>query len=207
MAQVIAGDPFKITGKIGDRVYVKYKGGIYVRKTPTVRKEARTPAMLLNQQRFACVFRFCSQFKRTIIPMIWNDAAIKGSGYNYFLKSNSPAFARDGSMDDPALLKFSVGGLLMPVNLLAERQAPGSGTILAGWEKKTHLLGICLKDELMMISGDGEQFSALTPTGLKRKDLEGIFELPDSPNPASHLYLFFASEDRRSFSESRCFKI
>lgn len=36
MARVLAGDISKIVGKIGDKVYVRFKNEIYVRKAPTV---------------------------------------------------------------------------------------------------------------------------------------------------------------------------
>ncbi|HLN72556.1 MAG TPA: DUF6266 family protein [Prolixibacteraceae bacterium] len=207
MARLINNGSEQVSGKIMDVVYVRYKGGTYIRRAPRVRKEARTPAMLQNQQRFACIQRFCTQFKDTLIPMIWNDRATKGSGYNLFMKANSPAFARDGSLSDPLLLKFSLGELSLPEALTAQLSAPDAGTIKVSWQKESHMGGLRLNDELMAISYDGENFSGMIPTGLKRKDLQGSFELPVMASGVQYLYLFFSSEDRRSFSESVAFKI
>ncbi|MBC8004057.1 MAG: hypothetical protein H7X84_01175 [Verrucomicrobia bacterium] len=207
MALVTSNGSTNIVGKIGEVVYVPYKGGTYVRKAPTTRKGARTPAMLLNQQRFACMHRFCAQFKHTLIPQIWNDAATTNSGYNLFMKANSPAFAKDGSIAEPLLLKFSVGALLLPKEMSAQRTAPESNTIQVSWAKEDHIRGFRLLDELMVISSDGVKFSLLTSTGLLRKDLQGTFELPLLAAQPGYLYLFFRSEDRREFSASRGFKI
>lgn len=207
MALVTSNGSTNIVGRIGDSVYVPYKRGTYVRKAPKTRKEARTPAMLLNQQRFACMHRFCVQFKRSLIPRIWNDAATTCSGYNLFMKANSPAFAKDGSITEPLLLKFSVGELLMSRGLTVQKMAPDSNMIQVAWEKEEHIKGFRLLDELMIISYDGEKFSLLTSTGLLRKNLQGTFELPLLPAQAGYLYLFFRSDDRREFSESRGFKI
>jgi len=75
------------------------------------------------------------------------------------------------------------------------------------------LLGQRSTDELMMISATDGQYSELTATGLLRKNLAGTFELPVTPCPAPsapctlHLYLLFASKDRRDYSVSMCFEI
>lgn len=207
MAQVIAGDLSKIVGKVGDKVYVRYKGGIYVRKAPTIRKRARTAAMLLNQQRFAFITQFCVQFKHPLISMIWNDATTSGSGYNGFLKANSPAFAKDGTLENPLLLQFSKGDLSMPETMTVQRTLPDAQMIQLNWQKEVHILGIRLKDELMALSYDGFRFSPMMATGITRKGAGGIFALPVLDQKAEYLFLFFAAVDRHSFSISRAFKI
>lgn len=207
MARLLNNNSGSVSGKFIDMVYVRYKGGMYVRKAPTVRKEARTAAMLLNQQRFAAMHHFCAGFKHTLIYIIWNDCATTGSGYNLFMKSNSPAFAKDGSLTDPLSLKFSIGNLPLPGALTAERTAPDTDTIRVSWQKESHIGGSVFNDDLMAISFDGDRFSSMFITGIKRKDLGGRFELPENALRAEYLYLFFASEDRRSFSDSMSFKI
>lgn len=188
-------------------MYVRYKNGIYVRKAPTVRKGARTPGMLLNQQRFGCITRFSIAFKNSLIPMIWNDAATTGSGYNLFVKENSAAFAKDGNIAYPLLLKFSTGKLSLPGHLTAQRMAPDADTIDVLWEKETHIFGTRQKDDLVAICYDGKEFSSMMATGIRRRDAGGTFNLPLMKQQVQYLYLFFASEDRRSFSESVVFKV
>lgn len=207
MARVLTGNSQNISGKLEDVVYVRRQGKTYIRKAAKKRRDANDPKMVLNQQRFVLITRFCTRFKRIIIPMIWNDRATAGSGYNLFMKNNTPAFAKDGSINDPLLLKFSIGDLPMPETIVAQRIAPDKDTIRVNWQKESHMGGIRLNDELMAISYDGENFSELMPTGIRRREVEGLFDLPALPFPAQYIYLFFAAEDRRSFSESRAFKI
>lgn len=207
MAKVIGTIEAQFSGRVGDKVYYKHQGINCVRKAPAVKKDARTPRQLMNQQRFRVITRFCILFKQTLIPQIWNDAAGIRSGYNLFMKANSPAFAKDGSIAEPMLLKFSVGDLLKPRELTVQRTAPDADSLQVAWQKETHITGTRAIDELMVISYDGEKFSPMTLTGLVRKDLQGSFKLPALPPTAGFVYLFFRSEDRRGFSESMAFKI
>jgi hypothetical protein len=76
MAQVTNGMGLGLAGKVGDLVYVPFNGGTYTRKAPRRKKDSSTPRMLLNQQRFRQVNDFCAQFKYSVIPQIWNAAAL-----------------------------------------------------------------------------------------------------------------------------------
>lgn len=100
MAKVTGTTDSHLSGKIGDKVYYQLNGVSFVRKVPTIRKEARTQAQLMNQQRFKAINQFYKQFKNTVIPRIWKDAAVRTTGYRLFLKAISPAFAKDGSISD-----------------------------------------------------------------------------------------------------------
>jgi len=59
----------------------------------------------------------------------------------------------------------------------------------------------------MVITGVDGLYSEITATGIMREDLHGTFELPITPVRATHIYLFFASKDRRDYSESVCFEV
>ena len=207
MAHVTSNESIQVSGKILGAVYVNYRGGTYIRKAPATRKEARTPAMLLNQDRFSAITRFCIQFKHTLIRQVWNDVATTCSGYNLFMKANSPAFDREGSLAHPLLLKLSAGKLILPEDISVERTAPGATTIRISWIKEASISGTRAADQLMMITSDGQHFSPMSPTGIKRKDVEGVAELPVMPWAARFVYLFFMADDRRNFSDSRVFAV
>jgi len=131
------------------------------------------------------------------------------SGYALFLKTNMPAFSPDGSFNDPKRLRFSTGKLPLPQGFHAQRKGGEPTTIEVSWEKDLVMGGIHLRDELMVISAASGRYSDITGTGIVRNALSGSFELPPMP-PASgqiHIYLFFASKDRRDYSESVCFEI
>ena len=207
MAKVIGGIESMLSGKFGNMVFVQRQGKTYMRSAPKRKKDSSTPAMLLNQKRFGEVIRFCGQFKSSVIPQIWNLAAVGTSGYRLFQKTNSPAFGPDGSLLDPKLLRFSTGGLTLPKGLNAGRPEVGGSIIEVSWPKDLDLGGIRLQDNLMVISTVGGIYSDITDTGIVRSDLNGSFELPVKPNAATHIYLFFASRDRSDYSESVCFEI
>lgn len=207
MAKVIGGIGSMLSGKIEGLVFVNYPGGTYVRRAPQRTKDSVTPAMKLNQQRFGAIIAFCGQFKSTLIPQIWSPVVEKGTGYKLFLRTNSPAFAKDGSLAEAKKLQFSTGKLTLPNELKAVRRVGEASTIDVSWQKDTHLSGIRLKDEIMVISAANGIYSDLTATGLLRSTLGGLFELPQLPAAATHIYLFFASQDRRDYSESVCFEV
>lgn len=207
MARVITENGINISGRLDDVVYVRLRGKTYIRKAAKKRRDANDPKMLLNQQRFGCITKFSVQFKHSLISMIWNDAATASSGYNLFVKENSPAFAKDGRIAYPLLLKFSTGKLPMPDHLTAQRIIPDSDTITILWEKETHIYGTRQKDDLVALCYDGTEFSSMVATGIRRKDAGGSFNLPLMQEKVQYIYLFFAAEDRRSFSDSMSFKI
>ena len=207
MAKVTDGLGLGLSGKIEGLVYVKFNGGTYTRSAPKGNKNSRTPQMILTQKRFGEIVKFCGQFKSTVIPQIWNDAAVKMSGYALFLKSNSPAFAKDGSIEDPKKIRFSIGKLTLPQEIEGHRMAMESATIEVSWLKDVHLGGKSLKDELMFISSVDGLYSEITATGILRGHLKGSFELPEAYKEATHIYLFFTSQDRRNYSDSICFEI
>ena len=207
MAKVKGGMGLNLSGKIEGLVYVQFNGGTYTRRAPQRKKDSSTPRMLLNQQRFREVNSFCGQFKYSVIPQIWNGAAEKMNGYAFFMKSNMAAFAPDGSLGDAKKLRFSTGKLTMPQGVEAGRPELGGSVIEVSAPKELHVGGVHLKDELMVISAAGGQYSDITATGILRGNLNGSFELPQQPVGATHIYLFFGSLDHRDYSESICFEI
>lgn len=207
MAQVKGGMGAMLSGKVEGLVYVQFNGGTYTRKLPHRKKDAWTPGMLQNLQRFREVNNFCGQFKYSVIPQIWNGAAQRMSGYAFFLKSNMAAFAPDGSLGDAKKLKFSTGKLLWPEGFEAQRSEEDANTIEVKWPKFVNVGGVHLKDELMVISAAEDQYSKITATGIERNALGGSFELPALPAGATHIYLFFGSIDHRDYSESVCFEV
>jgi len=163
--------------------------------------------MLAHQQRFGKVVKFCGQFKSSVIPQIWNDAAVRMSGYALFLKTNMPAFAKDGNIPDLKKIKFSTGKLTLPQGIEAHKMTLESNTYQVSWQKDAHLGGKSMRDELMFISAGDGLYSEITATGILRGNLTGSFELPEMAKVATHIYLFFTSQNRRDYSESVCFEV
>lgn len=207
MAKVKEGIESMLSGKFGDFVFVQRQGKTYVRRAPQRKKDSSTPAMLLNQQRFAKIMSFCGQFKNTVIPRVWVMAAEGRSGFRLFQKTNSPAFAPDGALTDVSKIKMSIGKLTLPQGLKVSRKAAGSSTINVSWNEDAELGGLHLKDELLVVSAANGQYSEIVDTGITRGALGGSVELPGEPSAATHLYLFFGSRDGKDYSPSMCFEI
>jgi len=207
MAIVKDGSKTGLSGKAEGMVYVQLNGQTIMRKLPRHKKDSPTPGMLLNQERFRKVNSFCALFKDSVIPQIWNGADQKMSGYSLFLKTNVGAFEKDGSLMDAGKIKLSIGKLPFPEGMEVKRSVEKENLIEVNWPKEMHVGGVHMKDELMLVSGGDGEYSDITSTGITKADLHGSFELPDLEIKATHIYLFFATRERRDFSESRCFEV
>jgi len=196
-----------ISGKVGDKVYYQMNGKTYVRSLPKSRQKPVSPLQKLQQERFLCIVRFCKKFKYSVIPLIWNGIEKSYSGYSLFMKTNSPAFGKDGELMDPQRIQLSAGKLYHPYGFTARRKVGEPAVVEVSWQKDAHLGGVPLWDELLAISTDNDQYSDVQVTGITRGSLGGSFTLPSLKAPATHLYLFFASEDRKQYSGSACFEI
>ena len=196
-----------VSGRVGNVVYYQLRGKSYVRAIPLRKKDSWTPAQQLHRKRISKVGELWKQLKSTRIAQIWNLASEEMNGYAYFMKINLSAFGADCNLTDPRELQLSTGKLRLPLELEAERTSPGSNTITVSWINDPQLKGIRLQDELMMVSSANGIYSVLTPAGLKRSSLGGLFTLPVKPVDATHVYLFFASQDGMDYTESVCFQI
>lgn len=207
MTKVKQGIESFLSGKFGNMVFVQRQGKTYVRRAPQRKKESSTPAMLLNQQRFAQIMSFCGQFKDSLIPKVWKPEAEGRSGFRLFQKVNSPAFAADGTLPDVTRIQLSTGKLTLPQGIKVTRKAAGSPAIEVSWSEDPDLGGIHLQDELMAIVAGEGKYSDIIEPGITRGSLGGTIELPVEPAPVSHIYLFFGSRDGNNHSPSICFKI
>jgi len=178
-----------------------------VRAAPERKKDSWSPQQLLHRQRFSKASYLWSQLKKSSVAPIWNLATEHANGYAWFMKANMPAYALDGSIIDPKMLKISTGKLHLPMDLEASREAAGSAAIAVSWKNDPNMRGKRLVDELMAVSATDGHYSALTPIGLLRSAQNGSFTLPVKPADATHVYLFFASADGMDYTESVCFEL
>jgi len=196
-----------VTGKVGNVSFYKLRGKTVMRSLPGKRRKQQTPKQLRNQNRFQEIRKFCNLFKHVVIPQIWNGVATTSSGYHLFMKSNSAAFDEDGMLTDPQKIILSKGELIFPAGMEVYRTSPGSSAIQVKYETKPVISGKSSKDKLMVISYGEGKFSEIKDTGITKWSLDGTFELPELDTPASHIYLFFESQDQRYYSDSMCFEI
>ncbi|MGE5394914.1 MAG: hypothetical protein ACM3P1_09220 [Candidatus Saccharibacteria bacterium] len=207
MARIKTNIGDQVSGKMRNMVFYQMNGKSYVRSAPITNEDTWNEEQRMRRKRIVKVSELWRALKTEQFSLIWNTAAQQMNGYAWYVKANMPALEMDGTVIDARLLKLSDGKLAIDPMLSANVIEEAPATIKVNWQNDPHIKGERLKDELMVISYDGEKFSAITSTGLKRKDLQGTIALPVKPANAGYIYLFFAAEDRRSFSESRGFKV
>lgn len=196
-----------ISGKVGKVVFFQRYGKTHVRSLPVFDPNKLSEKQVQNRKRFMEMQQFALKFKFVIIPQIWNLSAKSMTGHALFMKSNKGAFNSEGEIDDLKQIRLSTGKLSLPYDLKVQRQEQGSATIQVKWAEDPYLGGVPFWDELMVISSGQGNFSEIKNTGIRRGDNGGAFELPPLTCPATHLFLFFCSLDKRNYSESVCFDL
>lgn len=207
MARIKTNIGDQVSGKMRNMVFYQMNGKSYVRSAPITNEDTWNEEQRMRRKRIVKVSELWRALKTDQFSLIWNTAAQQMNGYAWFVKANMPALEMDGTLIDARLLKLSDGKLAIDPMLSANVIEEAPATIKVNWQNDPHIKGERLKDELMVISYDGEKFSAITSTGLKRKDLQGTFPMPARPAAPGYIYLFFTSDDKKSFSESVGVKI
>ena len=207
MATVHSFITSEISGVLGDKVYYQLNGKTVVRNRPSKRKWVPTPNQAKAQQRLSAIVQYCRKFKHTVIPQVWDKLTPTSSGWSCFMKANAPVFDQDGVPSDVRLLRLSKGKLALPLEFNAQRKPENSTVIEVSWKKNLSMGGVLLWDELLAVCSVNDEYSNIISTGIIRGDLGGSFPLPALKAPATHLFLFFASDDRENFTESVCFEI
>ena len=200
-----------VSGKIGNVVFFTRKNQSFVRAAPKRKETQWTPEQQLHRQRFSQAVGLWRKLKNGMVPQIWNLGSQQMNGYALFLKANMPAFGVDGTLLDPKLLQLSVGKLSLPQKLEVKKSEGEGTTVSVTWQNDPLLSAVRLQDELMAVSSADGQYSDVMATGIKREAISGTFELPAFPTPHApgpvHLYLFFASANRKGYTGSDCFEL
>lgn len=205
MALIKAGNGSSLSGLVGAVVIVQTKWGSYMRSAPHYSDSSWTKNQGAHRERFKKVSTFARQFKETVIAQVWNDPGQRVSGHGRFLKANMQAFSAQGELIDPALIQLSTGELELPRGLQLIRPEMQGTPIEVNWPDSGS--GIRSRDELMVVSAGEGIYSEILNTGILRAQKGGSFMLPELKAAATHVYLFFGSRDRRSYSGSECFEV
>lgn len=206
MTLIRQGTDASLTGMVGGLVICHRNGKTYLRKAPRYTKSSWTPQQKVHRSRFKAANQFCNQFKYTLLRQIWNYVDPRTSGHSLFLKANLEAFSPDGQVMDPLKVKVSTGTLPLEPDMQVSRAEGQINVFQVSWQKGL-TGGYHLHDELMVVSKGEKAYSDIYSTGLLRHQKGGTFELPVLPENTTHLHLFFASKDRRDYSESICFEV
>jgi len=197
-----------ITGAVGNLVFYGYNGNKYVRMAPAKRsKKSWSDDQKNNWKRFRALTDFWMQFRDTQIGQIWRVAEEGKKGHNLFIKANSPAFGREGTLLDRERLHFSDGKLPLPHLLTAKRLTNDPDKIEVTWRYDGEERISSSRDELMMMISNDDKFTGPIKTGALRKEESAVILLPAGLGTIKGVYLLFGSDDRGLYSADRWFGI
>lgn len=167
-----------VSGKIGNVVFVAIKDKSYVRSAPVRKKGSWSELQIIYRQRLSKIAQLWRSIQSELMEQIWREVSTGMNGYALFVKANMPALEIDGTLTDPTLLTVSDGKLMHLQLLKAEREEELSNTIRVSWQNDKNSPCERLEDALMAMTFEGQHFSPITDTGLKRGDQSGTFLLP-----------------------------
>lgn len=190
-----------VSGKVGNVIGASWKGIDYLRIKPTSIANPRTPAQVAQRTRFKGVTSLAKQLINSIVRPIWNKAAVKMTGYNYFVKQNMEAFSVDGVIEDYSKLHLSAGSIATPQQLSVEKTDGIESGLTISWVND----GYAKDDDIFMFAAideaSGEIYTNTMGAGLRSGESADIV-LPFDAGSKVHLYVFFSNKDKRAFSDS-----
>jgi hypothetical protein len=206
MGKIKGGPDGGISGLVGNVVFYGYNGKTYIRTVQKQRaKNSWSERQVLHRQRFKAVKAFWARFDYSPIQGIWKVAEKGRRGDNLFVSINMPAFGPDGALMDPERLHFSAGQLPLPFKFSAVRSVDDPSKVEVTWKNNQSSALESSADELMMMSGNGEEFAGPIATGFTRRQESAFIDLTALPGTTNGIYLFFASEKRKMYSPDQYF--
>lgn len=189
-----------VSGTVGNVIGGSWKGIDYIRIKPDHHNDANTEKQIHHRAKFSAVVALAKSIKTKIIKPIWDQLAVKMSGYNLFVKENIGAFDADGAVSDYSLLKFSDGDVSLPGDLAIADDEAVEGGIKVNWTDNTDPKeGIAATDELMLLAMAGDGIYVVTP-GATRADGEAAVVLPFGPGVEANVYVFFKNGEDNTYS-------
>lgn len=197
---------FKISGRVGNTVFVQRNGKCYARSVALDVHNPNTLKQQLVRFRFRVAARFYQRFKDTLLGDVWRQCGRKAglSGYTFFMRENLNAFDHQGKIADFDKLRLSVGNR-QGVPCFSVSREDGCVVTLrwASGGEETCIVG---NDRLMVVALYGDrQFSpeVLEDIRALRKDGVATFQLPRLGEVDVHLYCFFVSPTMEQVSDSQ----
>jgi len=207
MARRKAGHGQGYSGKVGGVVQVQ-SNGLEIIRMPQVRsKKSWSEKQLLHRKRFKIINEYCGKYVNSLIPLIWNPAAEYGHGYNLFLQANSPAFSQEGELAFVDKLHFSAGKIPLPPLFTAKRSVEAPAKVEVNWTDEDYFANLHSHDELMMVLGFPDHFTAPIATGVLRKAGEALIDMPEENENIGGIWLFFRAYKKDGYSGDQYFGI
>jgi len=192
-----------VSGTVGNVVGGTWKGINYLRIKAASYSDAQTEGQVNQRNRFGGCIALAKSVMDTIIRPIWNKKAVKMSGFNLFTKTNISVFDELGEISDFENLKFSVGDLPLPTNLIIENNLAGNGEIHTAWTDNSGIGIAAPTDRIrVLVMCEGEMV-ILQGLSFPRFGEFANFHIPFVTGQTVHIFVFFENEVKTKYSNSQ----
>jgi len=197
------------SGKFSNNHYVSYYpqlGVSVIKKNPHKRTAHEwSKNQQENRSRFAAMVQFARLNKYSLIHPIWKLHSIeKLTGYHLFVHMNKRAFNMQGELSSPDLLYATVGSLPiardMHIDLLDKEN-----TLEISWEKQKRSIISRKFDLLGYVVFRSDRCMIPYYTNAYRVDSHAVIKTEIDVHKGDTIYLFFTTQDRKSYSTSQSF--
>lgn len=209
MPKILNIHPGVFSGKMGNLVYCYNNGTWYVRRRP-VKKITQSAKQQASRNRFKTCIAFYHALNGILMKPIWKELGklTHLTGLNAFIQTNIQSFSPERSIKNYERLHFSAGILKLPMDFKIEKTDDEEFTV--SWNTEWMGTHDAVTDQLYAGAiYDDEPFRprfAESATG-SRAEGKGIIRLPKGYSGHCHLYCYFASENRKYYSEDKYFRV
>jgi hypothetical protein len=190
------------SGSVGDIIgYIK-NGKQYFRTKPEHINDAKSKKQVNQRTRFSACNRLAKSALNDILKPVWKKAAITMTGFNLFVKTNLSVFDETGKISNYSNLKFSVGNLPLPENIVITNAVAGNGAINIIWTDNSGVNHAAATDRLRVVALKVNKPVVITGLNFIRNAQLATVQLPYVAGDAVHVYAFFQDEKGNNFSDS-----
>lgn len=200
------GSIFKISGKVGNTIFMERNGKCFARSKPAEVRNPNTPEQQAVRGRFRTAVKFYQRLNATSLHEVWKQAGDRArmSGFNLFMKTNLKMFDDKGQIADFDGLRLAAGNRPGAWGLTA--MADGAGRVRLRWELDDGRVVVNGDDRLVVALLYGDRlFSPVVAKGAPalRREKTAVVEVERRPGAELHLYCFFVSPGGDAFSDSQ----
>jgi hypothetical protein len=192
----------KFSGTIASVVGSVWRGIPYMRSVADSYKNPNTPKQVAQRARFGACTKFVNLVKTGIVLPIWEKKAVKMTGVNLFVKTNQHCFDDDGNILDYPNMKFSIGNLPLPENIVVVNSRTGNGLIVISWTDNSGSSTAIATDRLMLVTLTGNKPTVMSTLDITRAAETATVQLANGAGETVHLYIFFSDPAGENYSTS-----
>lgn len=191
------------SGKVGKVIGGSWKGIDYMRGIPSSVANPQTEGQVTQRNKFGACVALAKSVIDSIIRPIWNKKAVKMTGINLFTRTNLPVFNELGEITDFDNLKFSIGDLPLPSNLVIENNLAGNGEIRTAWTDNSGVGIATATDRIRVLVMSGSEIVVMQGLSFPRSGEFANFHVPFVTGQTVHIYVFFENEAKSKYSTSQ----